>query len=115
MADGNKMLKAVINRAVKEQTPPAPAMPLEEAPSAPPAQAKARRPRMKGETNTGTFQRPVREGKRFIGGHFDPTVARQLRLIAAEDDTTIQQLLEEAVDLLFAKKGRAKSAELLKK
>ncbi|MCY4243246.1 MAG: hypothetical protein OXD36_16075 [Rhodobacter sp.] len=50
---------------------------------------------------------PSRVGTRLVAGHFDPKVARQLRIIAAEEDTTVQALLEEALDLLFAKKGRA--------
>jgi hypothetical protein len=37
-------------------------------------------------------------------------VAKALRLIAAEEDTTIQALLEEAIDLLLVKKGRAPMA-----
>lgn len=52
------------------------------------------------------FTRPVREGKKFIGGHFTPGVAKQLRLLAAEDETTTQALLEEALELLFIKKGK---------
>lgn len=52
------------------------------------------------------FQRPSREGKRLVAAHVDPKVARQLKLLAAEDDTTVQALLEEALDLLFVKKGR---------
>ncbi len=51
--------------------------------------------------------RPSREGKRLIAGHFDPTVAKQLRLLAAEEDTTIQALLEEAISLLLVKKGKS--------
>ena len=51
---------------------------------------------------------PSRREKRLIGGHFDPRVAKQLRLLAAEEDTTVQALLEEALDLLFVKKGRGK-------
>ena len=50
----------------------------------------------------------------LVAGHFAPKVAKQLKLIAVEDDTTVQALLEEALDLLFAKKGRARIAELLK-
>jgi hypothetical protein len=50
--------------------------------------------------------RPSREGKRLIAGHFDPKVAKHLRILAAEEDTSIQALLEEALDLLFVKKGR---------
>lgn len=60
------------------------------------------------------FHRPSREDKRLVAGHFDPKVAKQLKLIAVEDDTTVQALLEEALDLLFAKKGRARISELLK-
>lgn len=54
------------------------------------------------------FYRPSRDGRRFLGGHFDPKVVRQMKLIAVEEDTTTQALLEEAVDLLFIKKGRGR-------
>jgi hypothetical protein len=36
-------------------------------------------------------------------------------MLAAEDDRTIQELLEDAVDLLFVKAGKVKIAELVKK
>jgi len=52
------------------------------------------------------FHRPSREGRKLIAGHFDPKVAKQLKLLAVEGDTTVQALLEEALDLLFVKKGR---------
>ena len=58
------------------------------------------------------FSRPSRDSKHLIGGHFPKAVAKQLRLIAVENDTTIQALLEEALDDLFVKKGRAKIAQL---
>lgn len=54
------------------------------------------------------FYRPSRDGRRFLGGHFEPKVVRQVKMLAAEDDTTVQALLEEALDLLFVKKGRGK-------
>ena len=50
--------------------------------------------------------RPSREGKSNVTGYFDPTVKRQLRILAAERDTTIQALLGEALNDLFAKYGR---------
>lgn len=56
---------------------------------------------------TPKFSRPSRTGRKLIAGHFDPKVAKQLKLLAAEEETTIQALLEEALDLLFVKKGRA--------
>lgn len=52
------------------------------------------------------FHRPSREGRRLVAGHFDPKVAKQLKLLAAEEETTVQALLEEALDLLFLKKGK---------
>ena len=48
----------------------------------------------------------------LVGGHFPPAVLKQLRIIAAEEGTTNQALLEEALDLLFVKKGRTKIERL---
>lgn len=48
----------------------------------------------------------------LVGGHFAPAVLKQLRIIAAEEGTTNQALLEEALDLLFVKKGKAKIERL---
>lgn len=58
------------------------------------------------EEKPAKFHRPSREGRKLIAGHFDPKVAKQLKLLAVEGDTTVQALLEEALDLLFVKKGR---------
>lgn len=66
----------------------------------------------KAELSQKKFFRPSRDSRRFIGGHFDPLVGKQLRMLAVEDDTTVQALLEEALDLLFVKKGRQKIAEI---
>ena len=54
------------------------------------------------------FSRPSREGTRFVGGHFAPKVAKELKLLAVQEDTSTQALLEEAIDLLFVKKGRGR-------
>lgn len=48
----------------------------------------------------------------LVGGHFAPAVLKQLRIIAAEEGTTNQALLEEALDLLFVKKGKRKIESL---
>jgi hypothetical protein len=47
-----------------------------------------------------------RRGTKLIGGHFPPEVSTQLRILAAEGETTVQSLLAEALDDLFVKKGR---------
>ena len=54
--------------------------------------------------------KPGRAGKVLIGGHFPEEVAIQLGIIAAEERTTRQALLGEALDLLFAKKAKKKLA-----
>lgn len=49
-----------------------------------------------------------RQGTKLIGGHFPPEVSTQLRILAAEEGTTVQKLLGEALDDLFVKKGRGR-------
>ena len=44
---------------------------------------------------------PSRQGTKHIGGYFAPEVSRQLRTIAAVEDTSNQKLLAEALDMLF--------------
>jgi len=50
--------------------------------------------------------RPSREGKSNVTGYFPPAVKKQLRILAADRDTTIQGLLAEALNDLFAKFGK---------
>ena len=59
--------------------------------------------------------RPGREGKSNVTGYFPPEVKKQLRHLAAEHDTTIQNLLAEALNDLFAKNGKPEIAPLEKK
>jgi hypothetical protein len=61
---------------------------------------------LKTEPKAEKFFRPSREGRKLIAGHFPPKTAKQLKILAAEEDTTVQALLEEALELLFVKKGR---------
>ena len=58
------------------------------------------------EARRAPAHRPSREGKRLVAGHFPPAVAKQIKMLAAEEDKSIQALLEEALDLLFVKKGK---------
>ena len=50
---------------------------------------------------------PAKAGvkRKHVGGYFSPDVAKQLRLLASEEETTVQELLTEALTLLFAKRG----------
>ena len=80
-------------------------------------QAKAREDRAAPGADTsagarGVHYRPSREGKSNVTGYFDPAVKRQLRILAAEQDTTIQALLGEALNDLFAKRGKPEIAQI---
>jgi hypothetical protein len=96
MSKPQNSLQAVLERQAAQTTPP---------PAPPARKPAAKRP---AETTPPKFFRPSREGKRLIAGHFDPKKAKQLKILAAEEDTTVQALLDEALDLLFIKKGRGK-------
>ena len=45
--------------------------------------------------------RPSRKSTKHVGGYFDPTVSKQLREIALAEDSSVQALLGEAIDMLF--------------
>jgi hypothetical protein len=90
-------MQAVLDRASKQPPASRPRPAAVASPGTPPA-SPADRPR---------FDRPSRRNTKLIGGHFSPELSRQLRMLAAEEDTTIQALLEEAIQLLLAKKARA--------
>ena len=48
----------------------------------------------------------------MLGGRFDSRVSRELAIIAAEEESSKQRLLEEAIDLLLAKRARPSIADL---
>lgn len=48
-----------------------------------------------------SYVAPSRQGKTLIGAHFDPDIKRELKTIAAQEDTSIQALLEEAINNLI--------------
>lgn len=52
-------------------------------------------------TPTKAPQKPSRRNTKHIGGYFDPAVSRQLRQIALEEDSTVQDLMGESLDMLF--------------
>ena len=52
--------------------------------------------------------------RKHIGGYFDPAVSTQLRHLAVEENSTVQQLLEESLDLLFQARGKPLIAQIPK-
>lgn len=53
------------------------------------------------EEPASVHTRPSRKSTKHIGGYFDPAVSKQLREIALAEDSSVQALLGEAIDMLF--------------
>lgn len=92
-------LSAAIAGKLEEQQPEAP-------------KSKTKRVKVANQSKPKSKAKPKAGKTVLVGGHFPPAVLKQLRIIAAEDDTTNQALLEEALNLLFVKKGKAKIESL---
>lgn len=54
--------------------------------------------------------RPSRQGKKAVIGYFDPAVSKQLRQIALDEESSVQELMREAINDLFQKRGKASIA-----
>ena len=54
----------------------------------------------------------TRADTRQVGGHFKPEVAQTLRLIAVEQDKDVQEILAEALNMVFGRYGKATRAEV---
>ena len=90
MARSTDLRRAILDQASRDDAGPAPE---------PPAPTSGARP------STGASPPPSRAGKASVTAYFAPAVRRQLRRLAADRDTTLQALLGEAVNDLFAKHG----------
>lgn len=53
---------------------------------------------------------PSREGKAAVTLYVDPAAAKQLKRLAVDEDTSIQTLMVEALNDLFAKRGKNRIA-----
>ncbi len=59
-------------------------------------------PEAKTETKAPSIhERPARKCTKHVGGYFPPEVSKQLRQIALDEDTSVQGLLAEALDMIF--------------
>jgi|GEM_PF-3031656 len=61
--------------------------------TSPPTAAKSKKPLSRMNTKA-------------ITGHFDPNVSKQLKMLAVTQDSSIQELLREAINDLFTKHGK---------
>jgi hypothetical protein len=68
-----------------------------------PASTRTRK-RAKDETKAG------RDGRQFIAAHVPPEAAKQFKLLVVQQDKTVQDMLTEAINDLFAKYGLSRIA-----
>ena len=54
----------------------------------------------------------TRNDTRQVSGHYKPDVAQTLRLIAVEHDRDVQEILAEALNMVFQRYGKAARAEV---
>ena len=55
---------------------------------------------------------PSRVGRVLIGGHFAPEVQTALKIVAAEERTSVQSLIAEGINAVFARRHKAQIASL---
>lgn len=68
---------------------------------------EAKRKSRKADAENGS---DVLSGRALVAGHFTVAVQRCLRMIAAEEGTTVQALLAEGLNTVFAKRGKPEIA-----
>ena len=54
---------------------------------------------------------PSRQQTVLVAGHFSPQVQIALKVIAAEERTTVQALLAEGINTILAKRGKPEIAD----
>ena len=64
------------------------------------------------QTALPSKQAQTRVGTRPVGGHFKAEVAHTLRVLAAEQDREHQELLAEALNMLFERYGKPTRVEV---
>lgn len=75
--------------------------------SQPSASKSAAAPQQKTDAPTApaSTRAAARVGKKAISGFYDPAVAKQLKILAVNEDRTTQAMIGEALNLLFEKYG----------
>lgn len=64
------------------------------------------KPQIEVRGRRGGIVRADRQGDRLVAAHVPEDVARQLRIVAAENLTTTKSLLIRAIELLFDELGK---------
>ena len=77
------------------------------------ASARVSPPTLPAQTVPKASPPPSRLGRVLVGGHFAPEVQTALKVIAAEERTTVQALLAEGINTVFAKRHKPEIAAVL--
>jgi hypothetical protein len=85
---------------------------LEQQPRSAPARVQTSRQAVATRESAPNAKSPARSGRVLIGGHFAPEVQTELKILAARERTTIQALLAEAINTVFAKRGKPEIADM---
>ena len=67
----------------------------------PARKAAAAAPTVPQEQDAPRYMAPSRVGKKAVTGYFDPAVRQQLAVLAAEEDRSQNDLIAEALNMLF--------------
>lgn len=59
------------------------------------------------EAGQGGYTAPSRRGKKPVTGYYDPAVRQQLAVLAAEEDRSQNDLIGEALNMLFERYGKS--------
>ena len=63
------------------------------------------------EAPIARYQAPSRQGKKAVTGYYDPAVRQQLAILAAEEQRSQNDLIAEALNLLFQNYGKSPIAK----
>jgi len=55
---------------------------------------------------------PSRAGRVLIGGHFAPEVQTELKILAARERTSVQSLIAEGINAVFARRHKPQIATI---
>lgn len=65
---------------------------------------------LKDERMTTKSTPPARQNMVHVGGYFSPEVRKMVKQLALEEDKTVQALIGEALNMLFAAHGKPEIA-----
>ena len=77
-----------------------------------PAPATAPAAKAAAAQSAATRVPPSRSGRVLIGGHFAEQVQTELKVLAAVERTSVQALLAEGINAVFARRHKAQIASL---